>query len=567
MRIPLRCHDRDRQPPPRLNAGRGQTSIGTGFTTGNYHMKRRSLLKGLGAAGVGLAAPSIAAAQGARVLKFIPHADLTVLDPIWTTAYITRNHGYLVYDTLFGMDSDYKTTPQMAEGMTVENDGKLVRITLRDGLKFHDGEKVLARDCVASIQRWGKRDTFGQTLMSVTDEVTAPDDKTIQFRLKRAFPLLADALAKPPSNFAAMMPERLAKTDAFTQITEVVGSGPFRFLARERNAGHLVAYEKFADYVPRASGTPNGTAGPKVVHFDRIEWRIIPDQGTAAAALQSGEVDWWESVGGDFRQLLTRAGLNVQVLDPAGSMGCMRLNFVQPPFNNPAARRALFQALNQTDFMEAASAGDPSMYTVPSGFFPPGTPMASTAGFEAIPAKPDFAAAKRELEAAGYKGERIVLLHATDLNSVKTLGDVAADMLKRAGLNVEVAAMDWGTVVQRRIKKEPVAQGGWNAACTYWSGQDHLNPAGHVFLRGTGERGGNWGWPDSPRLEELRDAWFAAPDLAGQQKVAADMQRQAFQDVPYVPLGQVRGVTAYRKNLTGVLQGIPVFWNVQRATA
>jgi peptide/nickel transport system substrate-binding protein len=530
-------------------------------------MNRRSLLKGLGAAGLGLAAPSIAAAQGARVLKFIPHADLTVLDPIWTTAYVTRNHGYLVYDTLFGMDSNYKTSPQMAEGMTAENDGKLVRITLRDGLKFHDGERVLARDCVASIQRWGKRDTFGQTLMAVTDEVTAADDKTIQFRLKRAFPLLADALAKPPSNFAAMMPERLAKTDAFTQITEVVGSGPFRFLARERNAGHLVAYERFADYVPRASGTPNGTAGPKVAHFDRIEWRIIPDQGTAAAALQSGEVDWWESVGGDFRQLLTRAGLNVHVLDPAGSMGCMRLNFLQPPFNNPAARRALFKALSQADFMEAASAGDPSMYTVPSGFFPPGTPMASTAGFEAISGKPDFAAAKRELEAAGYKGEKIVLLHATDLSSVKTLGDVAADMLKRAGLNVEVAAMDWGTLVQRRVKKEPVAQGGWNVACTYWSGQDHLTPAGHVFLRGTGERGGNWGWPESAKLEELRDAWFAAPDLAGQQKVAADIQRQAFIDVPYVPLGQVRGVTSYRKNISGVLQGIPVFWNVQRATA
>ncbi len=203
-------------------------------------MNRRSLLKGLGAAGLGLAAPSIAAAQGARVLKFIPHADLTVLDPIWTTAYVTRNHGYLVYDTLFGMDSSYKTSPQMAEGMTVENDGKLVRITLRNGLKFHDGEKVLAKDCVASIQRWGKRDTFGQTLMAVTDELSAPDDKTIQFRLKRAFPLLPDALAKPPSNFAAMMPERLAKTDAFTQITEVVGSGPFKFVAKERNAGHIV---------------------------------------------------------------------------------------------------------------------------------------------------------------------------------------------------------------------------------------------------------------------------------------------------------------------------------------
>lgn len=530
-------------------------------------MQRRSLLKGVGAAGLSLAAPSIAAAQGARVLKFIPHADLTVLDPIWTTAYVTRNHGYLVYDTLFGMDNAYKASPQMAEGMTVENDGKLVKITLRAGLKWHDGEKVLARDCVASIKRWGARDTFGQSLMAATDELSAADDMTIQFRLKRAFALLPDALAKAPSNFAAMMPERLAKTDPFTQITEVVGSGPFKFVARERNAGHIVVYERNADYVPRPSGTANGTAGPKVAHFDRVEWRIIPDPGTASAALQSGEVDWWESVSGDFRPLLQKAGLNVQVLDPAGSMGCMRLNFLQPPFNNPAARRALFRALNQADFMEAASAGDPQMYTVPSGYFPPGTPMASGAGMEAISAAPDYAAARRELEAAGYKGEKIVLLHATDLVSVKTLGDVAADMLKRAGLNVDIQAMDWGTLVQRRVKKEPVAQGGWNAACTYWSGQDHLTPAGHVFLRGTGEKGGNWGWPDSPAIETLRDAWFAAPDLATQQKIAADMQRQAFADVPYIPLGQVKGVTAYRKNITGVLQGIPSFWSVQRATA
>jgi len=534
---------------------------------GLFTMMRRKVLKGLGAAGVALAAPSIAAAQGARVLKFIPHADLTVLDPIWTTAYVTRNHGYLVYDTLFGMDSQYRTSPQMAAGMTVENDGKLVKITLRDGLKFHDGERVLARDCVASIQRWGRRDTFGQTLMAVTDEVSAPDDKTIQFRLKRAFPLLADALAKSPSNFAAMMPERLAKTDAFTQITEVVGSGPFKFVAKERNAGHMVVYERFADYVPLPSGLPSGTAGPKIVHFDRVEWRIIPDGGTAAAALQNGEVDWWESVPGDFRALLRRAGLNVAILDPAGSMGCMRLNFLQPPFNNPAARRALFKALSQTDFMEAASAGDQAMYTTPVGYFPPGTPMANTAGLEAISAQPDYAASRRELEAAGYKGERVVLLHATDLASVKTLGDVAGDMLKRAGLNVEIQAMDWGTVVQRRVKKEPVAQGGWNAACTYWSGQDHLSPAGHVFLRGTGEKGGNWGWPESARIEELREAWFAAPDLAGQKKVAEEMQREAFNFVPYVPLGQVRGMTAYRKNITGVLQGIPAFWNLQRVTA
>jgi peptide/nickel transport system substrate-binding protein len=243
------------------------------FAMGESRMRRRSLIKGFGAAGLGLAAPSIVAAQGARVLKFIPHADLTVLDPIWTTAYVTRNHGYLVYDTLFGMDNAFKASPQMAEGMTVENDGKLVRITLRDGLKFHDGEKVLARDCVASIRRWGARDTFGQSLLAATDELSAADDKTIQFKLKRAFPLLADALAKAPSNFAAMMPERLAKTDPFTQITEVVGSGPFKFVARERNAGHIVVYERFADYVPRASsGASSPIPAPRPRRCSPARW-------------------------------------------------------------------------------------------------------------------------------------------------------------------------------------------------------------------------------------------------------------------------------------------------------
>src|SRR3984957_7407073 len=235
-------------------------------------MRRRTFLATSSAA---LAAPRIATAQANRVLKFIPQSDVAILDPIWTTAYVTRNHGYMLFDTLFGTDGAFKASPQMAAGLTTENDGKLVRVTLRDGLKFHDGTPVLARDCVASIQRWSKRDTFGATLMAVTDELTAADDKTIQFRLKRPFPLLPDALGKSPTNFPAMMPERLAKTDPFTQVTEMVGSGPYQFNAKERVVGSLMVYERFADYLPRADGTPDWTAGPKVVHFDRAECHVI----------------------------------------------------------------------------------------------------------------------------------------------------------------------------------------------------------------------------------------------------------------------------------------------------
>ncbi|MBE7200557.1 MAG: ABC transporter substrate-binding protein, partial [Parafilimonas terrae] len=244
--------------------------------------------------GAALAAPALAQGSAARTLKFIPQADLTVLDPIWTTAYVTRNHGLAVFDTLYGTDSAYAAQPQMVAGHVVEDDGKRWRLTLRPDLTFHDGSPVLARDCVASIARWGKRDAMGQTLMAYTDELTAPDDKTIQFRLKKPFALLPDALGKVGSSICAIMPERLARTDPFTQVTEMVGSGPFRFKADERVVGARVVYERFDGYVPREGGTPQWTSGPKRAFVDRVEWTIIPDQATAASAMQTGEMDWWE---------------------------------------------------------------------------------------------------------------------------------------------------------------------------------------------------------------------------------------------------------------------------------
>ena len=526
-------------------------------------IKRRTLLA-VGAAT--LAAPSIVAAQGARVLKFVPQSDVTVLDPIWTTAYVTRNHGYMVFDTLFGSNGKFETSPQMADGIAVENDGKLARITLRDGLKFHDGSSVLARDCVASIQRWGKRDTYGQTLLAFTDELSAPDDRTIQFRLKKPFPLLSAALGKPASNFAAMMPERLARTDAFTQVTEMVGSGPFRFNAKERVLGSQVIYERFEGYKPREGGAPDWTAGPKVVNFDRVEWRVIPDAATAAGALQNNEVDWWENPTQDLVPLLKRnANINVFVQDPTGQVACMRLNHLNPPFDNPAIRRALLKAISQTEYEQAVVGDDPSMFHVPAGVFCPGTPMASDAGLEVFQGPRDYAAAKKAILDAGYKGEKVVLMAPTDFPILKALADVGADALTKCGLNVDYQASDWGSLVTRRAKKEPIDKGGWSLFHTFWAGGDQLNPVGHAFLRGPGPATGMFGWPTSPALETLRDQWIAAPDLASQQKIAAELQRQVLVDVPYIPLGQNFYNTAHRKSITGVLNGFVTFWNVKRA--
>ena len=531
-------------------------------------MDRRTFLKSATLATAGTALPHIARSQSARTLRFIPQIDLTILDPVTTSAYIARNHGFAVYDTLFGQDSTFAPQPQMVGAVATEADGKLWRLTLRDGLRFHDATPVLARDCVASIRRWGRRDAFGQALMAATDDLQAPDDKTIVFRLKRPFPLLPTALGKVASSMCPMMPERLAMTDPFTNITEAVGSGPFRYLPDERVPGARTVYARFEGYVPRPDGTPDWTAGPKVAHVDRVEWTVIPDASTAFAALKSGQMDWWQEPALDLVPAMRKeSGIQVVDLDPTGAPAMMRFNHLQPPFNNPAVRRALLGAINQAEFMEAVAGAERQLWKDGTGFFPTASPLASPpvndVGMAALKTTPDFAKVRTALAAAGYNNERTVVMVATDLPALAALGQVGADVLQRAGMNVDIQAMDWGSVIQRRSSREPVDKGGWSVFFTSFFGLDQLTPAGHLGLRGNGTNG--WfGWCESPKLEALRDAWFAAPDLAAQKAVAAEIQQQAFIDVPYVPLGEYSIPTAIRREITGLQKGIPLYWGLTK---
>ena len=272
---------------------------------------RRRLLASGGAAlaalhTVALTTPAVAASDSERVLRFMPQVDLVSLDPHYSMTNVTRNHAGLVFDQLYGTDSKQQAQPQMVEGHVMEDGGKRWTLTLREGLVFHDGQKVLARDCVASIRRWGRRDVLGVELLRISDEITATDDRTIVFRFKQPFPKLPQALGKPGAYMPAMMPERLAQTDPYKQIPEVIGSGPFRYVASERLQGVRNVYAKFDGYVPRPNGVPDRAAGPKIVHFERVVWTTMPDQGVALAALQTGEQDWWEFAAQDLLPLIRR---------------------------------------------------------------------------------------------------------------------------------------------------------------------------------------------------------------------------------------------------------------------
>ena len=525
-------------------------------------MQRRALLK-LAAGAVSLGAPHLARAQRAQTLKFAPIIGLVMLDPTFAGIPHTRSHGYLVFDTLYGLDEKFAPRPQMVEGHTVEN-GTVWDLRLREGLRFHDGSPVLARDAVASIRRCALREGFSQALMAATGELTAPDDRTIRFRLHKPFPHLPEALAGLATITPVIMPERLAAGDAGKPVSEMVGSGPYRFVASDFVIGERSTYERFAGYVPCADGKPSYTSGPKVAHMDRIEWTTIDDAATATSALLRGEMDWLQAVSADQVPLLSRnAAVVTEIMEPAGSIGVMRFNHLHPPFDNPAIRRALLGAMDQSDVMHALTGADRTLWHDRVGLFHVGTPLANEAGIEVLSGPRDYDRVKHDLVQAGYRGELIVVLGTAGTSYIPVLTQVGAEMLRRAGMNVDLQLTDFATMSRRILKTDAPGRGGWNIHFIVADGAFTHTPATNEYIRGDGEHGAP-GWFKSPRFEALRQAWLDAGDLNEQKRIAVDAQLQLWQDVPYIPMGQWLRVTAHRRDIVDLPRGFAAFYGVRR---
>ena len=523
-------------------------------------MQRRSLL----ATAASLpAAPAFSQGSAARTLRVIPQANLTSLDPIWTTAVVTRNHGFMVYDQLCAQDAAGEIRPQMAEGWALADDRLTLTFTLREGLRFHDGEPVLAKDCVASIRRWARRDPFMQVLAGNVADVEVVDDRRFRFRLHRPVPLLTMALGQ--TQFPCfIMPERLAATDAFTAIREAVGSGPFRFVANEWNPGQRAVWARNDRYVPRQEPV-DGLAGGRAPRIERVDWTIITDPATSASAMTQGEQDYWEYPLHDLLPLMRRSRQLVveqRLLD--GTYGVARFNTLHPPFNNPAIRRAVAMAVDQRDYMRAVAGNEQSGWGVCEGVFTCDTPMANEAGSEILKTH-NLERARAALREAGYNGERVVLIAPGDYPQINALSLVTADLLTRLGMNLELVSADWGTLVNRRTSREPVERGGWSIIHTTSSGQSLTLPVFHLFLRANGANA--WfGWPDDPQIERLRAEWVEAGEQADRLRIAQALNRRAMEFMHYLPLGYYWQPSAWNRRVTGVFRApATVFWGMGKA--
>ncbi len=510
------------------------------------------------------AAPFTAPAQTPpKTLRVVAHADLKILDPSFTTAYITRNFGYMVYDTLFAQDAHGKPQPQMVEKYTAAKDGKEWRFTLRPGLKFSDGSAVTAADAVASLQRWGARDSLGRALGAAGAEWKAEDAKTLVLSLKEPFGMVLDALAKPSGFPPVIMPERLAKMPTTGPLNEVVGSGPFVFKRDEWVPGNKAVFVRNPNYVPR-SEPASGLSGSKKTSFERVEWLYLPDANSAVAALRKGEVDLIEQLPPDYISPL-RTDSSVKVGAFGAWQGFLVMNQLHPPFNNPKVRQAVLQAVSQERFTAAMGYPlDMRMAYCPT-FFICGGPNETAAGSEPY-RKADPAKAKQALQAAGYKGEKVVVLVPSDVTVLNAAALLAVQTLKSIGMNVDAQTMDWATISGRRAKRDAPEAGGWNVYITVAGEFDVNSPITNAYLS---PACGNSlpGWPCDKELDELRTAWVKETVPAERKKRLDAFQQRAYEALPYISLGQYSAAFAARAGLKGtdrLWAGMPNVWTLDK---
>ncbi len=540
-----------------------------GRLLGHFFALMPPVLIGLAGAGSGWvhaqgtgSASSGASAAAPTTLRVVMHSPLIALDPIASSAYITRDHGYLIYDTLFAIDAKGAIQPQMVEHWSVSEDRLSWEFTLRSGLLFHDAQRVTSDDVIASLKRWAGRDVLGQRLFRDVREIVAIDQQTFRIRLSTPSGLVLDALARPSSHPPFIMPARIAQSPPHVPITEFVGSGPFIFKADEFDPAALAVYVRFGRYRPRAEPA-SALAGGKVAKVDRIEWRVMEDPALAARALAAGEIDLIEQPSPALiAELASVSGINLFRQNPLGNQYALRFNSLNKPLNDPRVRRAVLLALDQKALLQAVQ-GDLGEYRPCKALFVCQTPLASEDGFDEV-LEGRHELARQLLEEAGYDGTPIILLHATDLKILAGLAPEAKSQLERAGFKVDVQSMTWQELVARRNVRGAGAQNGWHAFFTSWAAADVTHPVGTAFLNANCEQS-ILGWPCDPALEKLREAFAAELDATRRMAIVRRIQERFAESPTHVHLGQWFRPMAVRSNIDGVVEApVPIFWNIEK---
>ena len=512
-----------------------------------------------------LVAPT-AQAQQQRPFRLVLNVGLQTLDPIAGPSFVTRNFSYMVFDTLIAMDSQGRYRPQMLDNWRTSEDGLTWTFTLREGLQFSDGTPVTAEDCVASLRRWGARDSLGRRLMAATKEMRIVDGKTFVIELARPFGLMLEALGKPSVQVPMIMPARLAaNTPPTTPVPEVIGSGPFLFLRDQWIPGERTVFVRNPNYRPRDEPA-DGLAGGKVPRLQRVEFVNMGDPGLRAAAIQAGEVDYLEYAPIDYIPTFQRNRNLVLSRARGGAeiVGAVSINYHQPPFDNVLVRRAVQQVMDRHEII--AAEGVPPQFARPDclSVYVCGTFYASETGTEPM-RDTSIARARELLRQAGYNGERVAFLHPGDSALINPIGLVMIDRLRQAGFNLDVQTSDWSSHAQRWIQRRPLDQGGWSLLPVIYTGFDLANPLSNPGIGYNCTNNQPWGYC-IPEMTPVIERFEAEGDPNRRREIAGELQRMTIENAIFPISGQFASPAVWRAELRGVVDfGFPILWNIERA--
>jgi peptide/nickel transport system substrate-binding protein len=503
-------------------------------------------------------------ASAQKVLKVVPRTEVKVFDPHQSGVNETTMHVAMVYDSLFTWDLSLVSRPQMVGDYQISQDKLTYTFKLRPGLKFHDGTPVTTKDVVATLHRQFKRDTQIQKLVDVVAAIERIDDQSFALKLKEPFGFVEYLISGAKSVDDGILREKEALVDAYTPITEYIGSGPFVFNRAEYAPGARLVYDKNKDYVPR-SEPPNGFSGGKVVKLDRVQFTVIPDTATAYAALRAGEVDFLDAPSLDLISTVEKdPNIVVGEVWPVDTYGVIRPNHLHPPFNNVKARMALAYMSNQVDYMTAAY-GDKKWWIECYAFWVCGTPNGTEAGSDPF-RKPNLELARQLVKESGYDGRKLIIIGGADIPAYNAMSLLTAEKMKSIGFNVELQMTDWGSVAGRRAKKDAPEQGGWNIFHTTANGAHLASPITSPSTIMTCDGKNFVGWPCDEVVEKMRDQYMKEGDPAKQKALVEAMHKRLWEVIPYVPLGQFKQPFIWRKNVTGVVRaGTLVFWNIDKS--
>jgi peptide/nickel transport system substrate-binding protein len=496
-----------------------------------------------GAIGVGVSAAAVAQeARRGGAINVATIGEPPTLDPSVSTTDVTGMISLHYFETLYTFGADWRIVPLLAASQpTISPDGKTYTIPLRTGVKFHDGSTMSSADVLASLKRWMEVAVRGKQAGAFIEGIAAPDANTIRIQLKEPYaPLLA--LLSLPTSAAIIVPA----AKATPQLSDIVGTGPFRF--KERQPDRYVLLTRFDEYTPRMDDA-QVYGGKRTAYLDEIRFVPVPNANTRVEGALSGQYHYADSLPVEsFKSLQAQSKTQPVVLAPFG-WPVLVLNTRQGAVTNMAVRQAIQMALKPSDMLEAAF-GDQAFFKADGSLYPEGFIWHSKNGVEVY--NQGNAAKARELaKSGGYAGQPIRILTTQQFEFHFRMAQVAAEYLKQAGFTVDLQVSDWATLTQRR--GDPALWEGFFTHSPFLP-----EPALNGYLNDASP-----GWWSSPARNRLVQAFNQESDPVKRAAIFADLQKVVLTEVPIIKIGNFNALAARSPDLQGLTPAAwPFFWNV-----